>query len=135
MTRLRGFAAPAPHVRRMFAWMVVTAAVCASAPAADGYLKLGTRIATGIANLRFTRFPIRYFVTNRDVPGVTAPQLQQAVERGFASWAAIPNTGLSSQFVGFTGALVTGVWVGYDDSRAGPISIAFSDRRRSTSTR
>jgi hypothetical protein len=88
----------------MFAWMVVIAAVGASAPAADAYLKLGTRIATGIANLRFNRFPIRYFVTNRDVPGVTAPQLQQAVERGFASWAAIPNIGLSSQFVGFTGA-------------------------------
>jgi hypothetical protein len=88
----------------MVAWMVVSAAVCASAPAADAYLKIGTRIGTGIANLRFNRFPIRYFVTNRDVPGVTAPQLQQAVERGFASWAAIPNTGLSSQFVGFTGA-------------------------------
>ena len=103
MTRRCGSAASARH-KRMFAWTVVVAAVFASAPAADAYLKLGTRIGTGIANLRFNRFPVRYFVTNRDVPGVTAPQLQQAVERGFASWAAIPNTGLSSQFAGFTGA-------------------------------
>ena len=92
------------HVRRMCAATVVIAALFVSAPAVDAYLKLGTRIGTGVANLRFTRFPIRYFVTNRDVPGVTAPQRQQAVERGFASWAAIPNTGLSSQFAGFTGA-------------------------------
>jgi hypothetical protein len=91
------------QVRRKSAWTIVLAALFASAPAVDAYLKLGTRIGTGVANLRFNRFPIRYFVTNSDVPGVTAPQLQQAVERGFASWAAIPNTGLSSQFAGFTG--------------------------------
>jgi hypothetical protein len=91
-------------VRRTVAWAAVAAALFAWAPAADAYLKLGTRIGSGIANLRFSRFPIRYFVTNRDVPGVTAPQLQQAVERGFASWAAVPNTGLSAQFVGFTAA-------------------------------
>ena len=102
MTRRPG--STTSYVRRLFAWTVVAAAVFASAPAADAYLKLGTRIGAGVANLRFSRFPVRYFVTNRDVPGVTAPQLQQAVARGFASWAAIPNTGLSSQFVGFTGA-------------------------------
>ena len=104
MTRRCRVAAPAARGRRLFAWMVVIAAVCAMAPAADAYLKLGTRIGTGIANLRFNTFPIRYFVTNRDVPGVTAPQLQQAAERAFASWDAIPNVGLSSQFAGFTGA-------------------------------
>lgn len=90
--------------RQLVVWTVVIAALLASAPVTDAYLKLGTRIGTGVANLRFTRFPIRYFVTNRDAPGVTAPQLQTAVERAFASWAAVPNTGLSSQFVGFTGA-------------------------------
>lgn len=88
----------------MVAWTIVAAALFAGAPAADAYLKLGTRIGSGIANLRFSKFPIRYFVTNRDIPGVTAPQLQQAVERAFASWDAIPNTGLSAQFAGFTGA-------------------------------
>jgi hypothetical protein len=92
------------YARRAFAGTVVAALLFACAPAADAYLKLGTRIGSGVANLRFNRFPIRYFVTNRDVPGVTAPQLQQAVERGFASWAAIPNTGLAAQFAGFTGA-------------------------------
>jgi len=90
--------------RRHITWAIVIAATFACAPVADAYLKLGTRIGTGIVNLRFSRFPIRYFITNRDVPGVTAPQLQQAVERAFGSWAAIPSVGLSSQFAGFTGA-------------------------------
>lgn len=90
--------------RALIAW-VMTAAVAASfASSADAYLKLGTRVGTNIINLRFNQFPIRYFVTNRDVPGVTAPQLEQAVERAFASWAAVPNVSLSSQFAGFTSA-------------------------------
>jgi hypothetical protein len=91
-------------MQRVLAWFVVIAATLACAPAVDAYLKLGTRIGADVLNLRFNRFPIRYFITSRDVPGVTAPQLQQSVERAFASWAAIPNTGLSSQFAGFTGS-------------------------------
>lgn len=89
-------------MRRIVAIAVAVAAVTFAAPV-SAYLKLGTRIGTGIANLRFTSFPIKYFVTNRDVPGVTAPQLQQSVDRAFNAWAAIPNTGVSSQFGGFTG--------------------------------
>jgi len=68
------------------------------------YLKLGTRQGGQLITLKFTTLPVRYFVTNRDVPGVTAPQLRDAVGRGFASWAAVPNVRLSSEFVGFTGA-------------------------------
>jgi hypothetical protein len=90
-------------MNRVMAWAIAIGAIFAHAPAATAYLKLGTRIGSRVVDLRFKTFPIRYFVTNRDVPGVTAPQLQQSVERAFASWAAVPNVGLSSQFVGFTG--------------------------------
>ena len=103
MTRPRGSAASAVQARRLVASAVVIAAALTCAPGADAYLKLGTRIGTRLLNLRFNTFPVRYFVTNRDVSGVTAPQLQLAVERAFASWDAIPNTGLSAQFAGFTG--------------------------------
>lgn len=82
---------------------VVAIAILSCAASVDAYLKLGTRVGTRIVNLRFNAFPVRYLVTNRDVPNVTAPQLQQSVDRAFASWAAIPNTGVSSQFAGFTG--------------------------------
>lgn len=88
--------------RQFFASAIVFAALLASAPAVDGYLKIGTLLGGRLVEVRFNTFPIRYFITNRDVPGVPAPQLQQAVERGFASWAAIPNLGVSSQFAGLT---------------------------------
>lgn len=70
----------------------------------DAYLKLGTRIGDRLITLRFATMPIRYFVTNRDVPGVSAPQLREAAARAFASWAAVPQVQISSEFVGFTGA-------------------------------
>ena len=106
MTPRRGSAADwsAGHGRRLVVGAAIIAAAFTFAPAAHAYLKLGTRIGTRLLDLRFNTFPVRYFVTSRDVPGVTAPQLQQAVERAFASWDAIPNTGLSAQFVGFTSA-------------------------------
>jgi hypothetical protein len=71
---------------------------------ARAYLKLGTRLGERLITLRFTTMPIRYFVTNRDIPGVTAPQLRDAAGRAFASWAGVPNVRISSEFVGFTGA-------------------------------
>ena len=70
----------------------------------EAYLKIGTKVSNGgVVSIRWGGFPVRYFITNRDVAGVTAPQLQQAVDRAFHTWQAVPNVGLSSQFVGFTG--------------------------------
>jgi len=46
--------------------------------------------------------PIRYFVTNRAVGGVSAQQLQTAVVTAFATWAAVPTAQVSHQFAGFT---------------------------------
>lgn len=77
-------------------------ALCATD--AGAYLKLGANVGTRLITLKFNSFPIRYFVTNRDVPGVTAQQAQQAIDRAFATWAGVPNVTLSSQFAGFTGA-------------------------------
>jgi len=82
----------------------VALALVVSAPALGAYLKLGTRIGANLVPLRWNTFPIRYFVTNRDVAGVTAPQLQQAVASALATWSAVPDVSISSQFVGFTGA-------------------------------
>ena len=90
-------------IRKLVASAIVVGALLASDPRVVGYLKLGTRVGGRLVNLRFNTFPIRYFITNRGVPGVTATELQQSVERGFSSWSAVPNVGLSSQFVGFTG--------------------------------
>ena len=70
------------------------------------YLKLGSRISTGVVQIKWTpgQMPVRYSVTNRDVSGVTAMQLQQALERAFSAWTSVPTAGISAQFVAFTGA-------------------------------
>jgi hypothetical protein len=72
-------------------------------PSVEAYLKLGTTVGSKLISLRWGAFPVRYFITNRDVPGVTAPQLQQAVARALSSWSAVPDVSVSSEFVGFTG--------------------------------
>jgi len=82
----------------------VLAAIILSAPSLDAYLKLGTHVGNALVALRWSAFPIRYFVTNADVPGVTAPQLQQAVASALGTWSAVPHVAISSQFVGFTGS-------------------------------
>jgi hypothetical protein len=83
--------------------VLLAAAVLLSAASADAYLKLGTRVGASLVALKWSAFPIRYFVTNVDVPGVSAPQLQQALASALSTWAAVPNVAISAQFVGFTG--------------------------------
>jgi hypothetical protein len=75
-------------------------------PDARAYLKLGSRIPSGIVQIKWAagQMPIRYQITNRDVPGVTALQLQEVLARAFSVWANVPTATLASQFTGFTGA-------------------------------
>jgi len=84
--------------------LAVVAALVLSAPAVSAYLKLGTHVGANLVPLHWGAFPIRYFVTNRDIAGVTAPQLQQAVAGAIATWSGVRDVSISSQFVGFTGA-------------------------------
>jgi hypothetical protein len=76
----------------------------AAALPAFGYLKLGTRVQNRTVSLKWEDFPIRYFVTERGAPGVTAQQFQTAVTRAFETWDAVPTAQTSSQFAGFTQA-------------------------------
>lgn len=93
-----------PSGRALAAWLVLGAVAVAGAPTALAYLKLGTQLGSRLVTLRFNTMPVRYFVTNRDVPGVSAQQLREAAGRAFATWSAVPNVSISSEFVGFTGA-------------------------------
>jgi hypothetical protein len=79
----------------------------ASVPAA-AYLKLGSRVDTRTLTLKWSAMPIRYFVTDRGVPGVSSQQLQDTVARAFATWDAVPTAKTSSEFVGFTAAAPRG---------------------------
>jgi hypothetical protein len=94
---LRSFA----QSKRARTFLLAVAIAIACATPALAYLKLGTRLGERLVTLRFATMPVRYFVTNRDVPAVTAPQLRDAVGRAFASWSGAPNVTLSSEFSGF----------------------------------
>jgi hypothetical protein len=76
----------------------------AAAPALRGYLKLGYQVGNRVVGLQWQDRPIRYAVTNRSVPGVSAAQLQAAVASAFAAWGAPAHVSIASQFSGFTSA-------------------------------
>lgn len=75
--------------------------LCTAVPL-QGYLKLGVAIGGKLVALKWDR-RIDYFVTNADVPGVSAPQLQAAIGRAFSTWSAVPRTAVTHNFVGITG--------------------------------
>jgi hypothetical protein len=70
----------------------------------DAYLKLGARVGSRTVTLRWEQLPIRYFVTNGGVPGVTAQQFETVAARAFATWNAVETAETSAEFVGFTAA-------------------------------
>jgi Matrixin len=70
----------------------------------EAYLKLGTNVRGRSVSLKWNQFPIRYFVTNRGVAGVTANQLEETIGRAFSTWDSLEGVSLSSTFAGFTSA-------------------------------
>ncbi len=88
-------------------WIAIglaAAMVAAGSVAAQAYLKLGVNVGTRTVSLRWDRFPVRYFITDRDVAGVSAADLRGAAERAFGRWGAVPSANVSAEFVGFTSA-------------------------------
>ena len=91
-------------MRRRVALLACVLCVIVFAPRAEAYLKLGTRANGRLITLQWRTFPIRYFITNRGVPGVSAPQLETTVGRAFSTWNSVEGVSLSSNFAGFTSA-------------------------------
>ena len=78
--------------------------VAAAARPVSAYLKLGTSVGGRVVSIRWNRQPVRYMITNRDVPRVSAPDLQQAIAQGFQAWAGAPSVSVAGDFVGYTTA-------------------------------
>jgi hypothetical protein len=87
--------------------VAVLLAMLTPAPA-GAYLKLGSRVGTRTVTLKWASMPVRYFVTNRDAPGVSAQQFQEAMARAFDTWEAVDTARVSSEFAGFTAASPSG---------------------------
>lgn len=93
---------PRRRARRAAAALAVLAVVAAGAPA-HGYLKIGTRVGDRMVSLRWTSRPVRWFVSDRGVPGVTPEQFRQAAERAFRSWEDLPTSSITFEYGGMTG--------------------------------
>ncbi len=87
--------------RRLTGVLLLCALSVTAVATTQAYLKLGVLTPNGVVGIRWTR-PIQYFVTNRDVDGVTAPQLQATVARVFGTWGSVPGVALTHSFTGFT---------------------------------
>ena len=82
--------------------VAVSVVIAVGSPSpAFAYLKFGAQVGSSVVDVRWTR-PIQYFITERDIPGVTATQLRDAVTRAFMTWQSTPTASLQSQFQGFT---------------------------------
>jgi hypothetical protein len=83
--------------------LLVLSLLIATVPAL-GYLKLGTRVGTATANLKWPSQPIRYYVNDRGTTGVTAQQFQSVMAASFAVWDAVDSAELSFTPGGVTSA-------------------------------
>ena len=74
-----------------------------SAPAL-AYLKFGVAVGGKNVTVKWGQTPVRYFVSNTGVPGVTPTDFQNAVGRAFATWQGVPTASVSYQLAGITSA-------------------------------
>ena len=82
--------------------LTMLAVVCLGSSQASAYLKFGYEVNGKDYTLRWTTTPVRYFVTDAGVPGVTSSQFQSAVASAFQTWESVPTASITYQFAGFT---------------------------------
>ncbi|MGD9904378.1 MAG: carboxypeptidase-like regulatory domain-containing protein [Vicinamibacterales bacterium] len=84
-------------------WVAALAVVLTALPGpAHAYLKFGIEVGGRVVPVRWAPGPIRYFVTERDIGGVSAQAFADAVGRAAATWDALPDLPVSFSAEGFT---------------------------------
>jgi hypothetical protein len=76
---------------------------------AHAYLKFGFRVGSTTVDVKWPAAPVRYFVNDRNIPGVTASDLRAAVARAAATWQGVPGTTLRFEEQGMTTATPVGL--------------------------
>lgn len=72
---------------------------------AHAYLKLGSDVNGRTVSLQWpARTPVRYFISDRGVDDVSAPQFRDAVTRGFDAWQAVETASIRFEFGGLVGS-------------------------------
>ena len=83
--------------------LVASLALGLSAPV-RAYQTYGVRVGGRVVVLKWGQQPVRYYVSDRGVAGVTADQFRAAAERAFTTWQDVGTSAPRAEFVGFTGA-------------------------------
>lgn len=91
-------------MRRVLRVSLALGLMAAQTAPAHAYLKFGVRVADRDVTLKWTR-SVRYYVSDRGVPGVGPPAFQAAVGRAFSTWEAVPSASIAYEFAGYTSAL------------------------------
>ena len=68
------------------------------------YLKFGVPVRGQQVTVKWAQTPVRYFISDTGVPGVSSADLQNAAGRAFAAWQAVPTASITYQFAGVTAA-------------------------------
>ena len=89
--------------RRATAGVLVLLLVAQAQPA-QAYLKFGVTVGGKNVSVKWAQSPVKYFISNQGVPGVTAADVQAAVGRAFTTWQSVPTASISYQFAGLTAA-------------------------------
>ena len=89
-------------MKRRLSLVVIAALVFGQARPAVAYLKFGVPVKGQSVTLRWAQAPVRYFVNDSGVPGVSAADFQGAVGRAFATWQAVPTASITYQLAGVT---------------------------------
>lgn len=84
-------------MRRLLLLVVVLAATTATV---DGYSHFGTGVGT--ARVHWASSPVKWFATDRGVPGVSSAQFRTALERAFTTWQDVPTASIQFVSGGFT---------------------------------
>ena len=72
---------------------------------ASAYLELSSDVRGQTVPLRWaTTTPVRWYVTDRGVPGISVADVQSAIAKAFATWQAVPTSAIAFEFAGFTNA-------------------------------
>jgi hypothetical protein len=87
---------------RRRAAIALAATLIALPSSTSAYLKFGVELNGRVVPVRWADGPIRYFVTERDIPGVSAQAFADTVARSGATWDALEGLPVTFAAQGFT---------------------------------
>jgi len=89
-------------VHRVAGLLAIAAVLFGHTQPAFAYLKFGLEAGGREVTLKWTTTPVRYFVTDQTVGGISAADFQAATAQAFATWQSVPSASITYRFAGFT---------------------------------